>query len=342
VLTLTGVSSPVLVLEVIVFAIASLTASSLLIVRIERLGTRFGLTEALLGFVAALAADAPELVTAITALVRGQHTVGITVILGANVFQLATLLGLGALISGGIRLDRRVVAFEGLAAGWIALVTVPVVSGRMSAVLGLVLALVVFVPYLVISSLSPERRAKLPLPRQFRTDVTDAIDEEEDAIAEVVGHQESKRSDLPIAVIMLAIVIAASVLLEQSASTLGTRWSIPDVVLGGVILAGITSLPNLVAAIYLARRGRGEATLSEALNSNRINTLVGLLIPAAVVAGGVGVAVASGTKVLAYAYLLMTIFVVTVAYLRRGVSRVVGSVLLLAYLAVIALLVTIA
>jgi cation:H+ antiporter len=330
-----GVSSPVLVLEVALFAIASLTASSLLIVRIERLGTRFGLTEALLGFVAALAADAPELVTAITALVRGQHTVGVTIILGANVFQLATLLGLGALLSGGIRLNRRVVVFEGLAAGWLALITVPVVNGGMSAVLGLVLALIVFVPYLVISSLSPERRAKLPLPRQFRTDVTDALDEEEEAIADVVGHQESRRSDVPVAFIMLAIVIAASVLLERSASTLGARWGIPDVVLGGVILAGITSLPNLVAAIYLARRGRGEATLSEALNSNRINTLVGLLIPAAVVAGGVGAAVASGTKLLSYAYLLMTVLVVTIAFARRGVSRPVGALLLVIYAAVI-------
>jgi cation:H+ antiporter len=335
-----GASSPILVLAVVVFAVVSLTASSLLIVRIERLGTRFGLTEALLGFVAALAADAPELVTAITALVRGQHTVGVTVILGANVFQLATLLGLGALMSGGIRLDRRVVAFEGLAAAWLALVTVPVVNGRMSAVLGLVLALVVFVPYLVISSLSPERRAKLPLPQQLRVVVTAAMDEEEDAIAEVVGHQVSKRSDLPLAVIMLALVIGASVLLEQSASTLGARWNIPDAVLGGVILAGITSLPNLVAAIYLARRGRGEATLSEALNSNRINTLVGLLIPAAVVAGGVGAAVASGTTVLAYAYLLMTAFVVTIAYMRRGVSRWAGTVLLLAYAAIVTVLVT--
>jgi hypothetical protein len=35
------------------------------------------------------------------------------------------------------------------------------------------------------------------------------------------------------------------------------------------------SLPNAVAAVYLASRGRGAATLSEAFNGNAINILVG-------------------------------------------------------------------
>jgi hypothetical protein len=35
-----------------------------------------------------------------------------------------------------------------------------------------------------------------------------------------------------------------------------------------------------VTAVYLARRGRGAAVLSAALNSNVINVVAGLLIPA--------------------------------------------------------------
>jgi hypothetical protein len=37
-----------------------------------------------------------------------------------------------------------------------------------------------------------------------------------------------------------------------------------------------------VSAVYLARRGRGAATLSTALNSNSLNVTAGLLIPAIV------------------------------------------------------------
>lgn len=332
-------STIVLVVAFVACAAISLTASSTLIVRIERVGARLGVTEAVLGLIAAIAADMPEITTAVTALVRGQHDVGVGVVLGANVFQLAALLGIGAIVARGIQLDRRVVAFEGFAAAWIALVALLVVVRGMPGPPALLLALVVFVPYVVVSAMSPEARAKLPLPERFRSDVTEAIEDEEEEIAEVLGPLPSQRSDVWVALAALALVIAASVALESVATTLGTRWGIADIVLGGVILAGVTSLPNLVAAIYLARKGRGAATLSEAMNSNRINTLAGLLIPAAVIGAGFAASAASGTASLAWWYLIMTVGILTVAYLRRGLGRLEGIIILAAYAAIVVSLV---
>ncbi len=56
-------------------AVLSLGASVLLVTRLERLGARFGAPEAMLGIAAALAADSPEIATAVTALARGQRDV---------------------------------------------------------------------------------------------------------------------------------------------------------------------------------------------------------------------------------------------------------------------------
>jgi cation:H+ antiporter len=70
----------------------------------------WGSAEALLGLLAALAADTPEVISAVTALAHGQHDVGTGVVLGSNVFNLAALIGLGALIAGGIKLHRRAAA----------------------------------------------------------------------------------------------------------------------------------------------------------------------------------------------------------------------------------------
>ena len=78
----------------------SLSASWLLVSRLERLGERAGLSEAWLGLVAALAADAPEITSAVTALARGQSSIGAGVVIGSNVFNLAALLGLSALLTG--------------------------------------------------------------------------------------------------------------------------------------------------------------------------------------------------------------------------------------------------
>ena len=47
--------------------------------------------------------------------------------MGSNVFNLAALLGLGAVVAGRISLHRRVVILEGATATWVAAVTVMVV-----------------------------------------------------------------------------------------------------------------------------------------------------------------------------------------------------------------------
>ena len=67
---------------------------------------------------------------------------------------------------------------------------------------------------------------------------------------------------------------------RAGAASLGAHIAVPEVVVGAFVLAAVTSLPNAVSAIYLARRGRGAATLSTALNSNSLNVTAGLLIPA--------------------------------------------------------------
>ena len=51
-------------------------------------------------------------------------------------------------------------------------------------------------------------------------------------------------------------------------------------IIGTLVLAALTSLPNLLTAVRLALHGRGSATVSEAFNSNSLNVLAGIAIPA--------------------------------------------------------------
>jgi cation:H+ antiporter len=78
--------------------------------------TRLGLSEALLGIVAALAADAPEVTAAAAAMSGRQQRLAVGVVIGSNVFNLAALLGLGAVVAGRIGLHRKVVLLAGTAA----------------------------------------------------------------------------------------------------------------------------------------------------------------------------------------------------------------------------------
>ena len=118
------------VLAFAVGAVVSLGTSWVLVSRLERVGESFGLSEALLGILAALAADAPEITASITALLHHQATVGAGVVLGSNVFNLAALLGLGAVVAGRIHLHRKVVVFSGAVAMLVAAACLLSVGGH--------------------------------------------------------------------------------------------------------------------------------------------------------------------------------------------------------------------
>src|SRR5258706_9498746 len=108
-------------------ALVSLATSWVLVTRLERVGERLGLSEALLGIVAALAAEAPEVTAAVSAMAGHQQRVGAVVVIGSNVFNLAALLGLGAVVAGRIGPHRKGVALSGTIAVWMAVVTLAVV-----------------------------------------------------------------------------------------------------------------------------------------------------------------------------------------------------------------------
>src|SRR5258708_27478471 len=122
--------------------LVSLAVSWVLVSRLERVGERLGRAGALLGIVAALAADAPEVTSAVSAMAGHQQRLGAGVVIGSNVFNLAALLGLGAVVAGRIRLHRKVVVLGGVGAMCVAAVCLVVVVGVVPPAAGLALVLV--------------------------------------------------------------------------------------------------------------------------------------------------------------------------------------------------------
>jgi cation:H+ antiporter len=322
----------------VIGAIASLGTSWVLVSRLERVGERLGLSEGLLGMVAALAADSPEITAAITALAHHQATIGAGVVLGSNVFNLAALLGLGAVVEGRVRLHRKVVVFSGAVAMLVGAACLLAVGGQISAGVGLTLSLVVLVPYVVLLGAHQRVLARLGLPTRWAAWINTAIVEEESELEEAIKPRRGTRTDAVVAAGALVVVILASVAMERGASSLGLHFGISEIVVGAVVLAAVTSLPNAVSAIYLARRGRGAATLSVALNSNSLNVIAGLLIPAAVI----GLAKPSGTSLLVAGwYVGLTAVTLLLAYAGHGLRRTSGGLIIAAYaLFVVVLLAT--
>lgn len=321
----------------VIGAAVSLATSWVLVSRLERLGARLGFSEALLGVVAALAADAPEITSAVSALLHGQAVVGAGVVIGSNVFNLAALLGLGAVVAGTVALHHRAVVLQGAIALWVAAACLLVMVGVLPAAGGLAVVAVVLVPYLVVSAADRARWWTRQDCGRVQRWLQAAISEEEAELEEAVAPAVGRGVDGLVAVGALVVVVAASVVMERAGTTVGAREHLAPIVVGGVGLAAVTSLPNAVAAIYLARRGRGAAAMSTAFNSNALNVVAGLLVPGAVLGMGTR---SPGELLVAGWYLGLTAVVVVLAVRHTGLHRSGGWVVVLAYLVFLAALVS--
>ena len=128
---------------------------------------------------------------------------------------------------------------------------------------------------------------------------------------------------------LLAAVVGGAYGMVAAAQSLGNRWDVSDVVLGALVLAALTSIPNLLAAVRLALHGRGAACVSESLNSNNANILVGLCLPALIL----GLGSSSGVETFAAWWMVgMTLIAVGLAF-GGGLTRREGALIVALYVA---------
>ena len=296
----------------------TLAAAAFFARRLDRVGLRLGLPETLLGLLTALAADAPEVSSAVAALVRGAHDVGVGVVLGSNVFNLAAMVGLSAILCGGVRVRREALAVEG-AVGVAATVVVGLlILTLLEARVTLVLLALVLVPYLALLAAGPAHA-----PRRMWRFFGEAHRPDH-----VLAHGEQVLVPALTLLPALAIIVGGSTGMVDAALRLANRWSVPDVIVGIVVLAILTSLPNAFTAARLAFHGRGSALVSETLNSNTVNLAFGVSIPALFITVG------STSALTAFDLgwlLLMTALVLAALARRRGVGRSEGAAILLLY-----------
>lgn len=313
----------------------SVVSSMVLAELLDRIGNRFRLPEGLVGIVTALGADSPEIAAALTAITAGSSDLGVGIVLGSNLFNIAALLGVSAVVAGAIRIRRRALVLQGTVALMITAVGVALVLGALGPLVSLVLVALVVMPYLVLSSLREARLRTVVPDGPIQRFLIAAVADQEKELRSGKTAPTATRTDLLAVLPVLVAVVVASIGLVHSARSLGQRYAIPDAVTGTLVLAVLTGIPNLLAAIRLARRGRGSAVISEALNSNSINIGVGLCLPALLV----GLPGRTNTAILESLWLLATtLLAVTLTYFRGGLLRKEGVGVIAAYLLFLALL----
>jgi cation:H+ antiporter len=307
----------------------TLIAAAVFADRLDRLGARLGFSEVLLGVLTALAADSPELSASVAAILRGERNVGLGVVIGSNLFNLAAMIGIGAIVAGAVRPARAWLAVESTVALLLLAVTAGLLVAGIPPLVALALALVVLTPYLVVLALGDARLHLLPLPARAHSVLRDALGS---GLAHPRVHLRAGSMWRVVWLMALAllVIVAGSTVMVDTSLVLADEIGLSHVVVGLLILAIVTSLPNASTAFRLARQGRADATVSETLNSNNINLVGGIIIPAAIL--GLGT-VSSGVSADLVWLLVLTAATLGALATRSGIGRLAGVALVGGYIA---------
>jgi K+-dependent Na+/Ca+ exchanger-like protein len=80
-------------------------------------------------------------------------------------------------------------------------------------------------------------------------------------------------------IVSIVFIAVISWVLVEQAIVFSNALGIPPVIVALTILAGGTSVPDLMASVIVARQGRGEMAVANAVGSNIFDILIGLGVP---------------------------------------------------------------
>lgn len=326
-----------------------LGGSVLLSRNLSRLGKHWNIPEQFLGFLMALGADSPEISSAVVAMLSGQTATGVGVVFGSNLFNLASLLGLAAVIAGGISVRREPVVLEGGVGVLVLAVASAIALLGLSPQVALALVLLIMLPYAIALMLPRERLQKITLPatwirflvcaatesHEHGKQVHATEKEEHDKhdrnqlLKGIPPKRESAKKLLVWLFATLVLIVLGSLGLVRSTTWLTSGW-LPEDLLGTLVLAGLTGIPNLYTATRLARRHRGAAVFTEAMNSNSLNIVVGLIVPS-LVFGSIAPHNTGGYFDIAWLF-GMTVMVLALFAVNQGTKKIHGMSVICAYL----------
>jgi len=286
--------------------------------------------------ISALGADTPEISSAVTALFVGQHGIGVGIVIGSNIFNLAALLGLSALFVGRLTIRRQGIIFNGVTSLIVILVLILIIFGLISPLVSILLLMFLLIPYVIVSSLKPKRIKQWKLPENIQTFLVVAIASTRHASK---GPKIVIKKSWPkvwLGVPAVIVIIASSIGMVNSAVFLSDVWGVNKTILGMLILATLTSIPNVITTIKLALDGRGMAVMSESLNSNTLNILFGICVPATIL--GLG-SLAKRTVFSVWWLLAASIIALSLLYFKKGFNRRSGAIIVGIYLVFVAIMI---
>ena len=282
------------IIELVVFFIIALIviikAADIFVDNVLKVGSSLGVSQVLLGITAvAIGTSLPEYGSAlISSLNPSAGSMGVGIVVGTNIWNLAGILGIAAVISGSIKADKKFLTRDGLMAVlvsvllFIVMIAIFITGSSTISKIGAILMMMVFAFYMWILIKDQKNEAKIKEKISEHKEAVTKINENIPEIIEDVKKPLNKKNILFVFIGLISIILGCE-LLVHSATGLCEILRIDPVIMGLFIIGITTSLPELVITVTSAVRGLHGMAVGNIIGTAAFNILIGVGIPSFIV-----------------------------------------------------------
>lgn len=238
-------------------------AADLFVDNLVEVGEAMGISQIILGVTAsAIGTSLPEFGSAMIATLSGSPDIGVGVVIGSNIWNIAGILGISSFVAGVIATNREELTRDGL----MTLITALILMGfliffdQITRVVGIVL-IIAYLIYLWILIKAQKNNSKN----------TDKETQKKKSI--------NNKNILYLTIGLIGLIVGCR-LLVYSGVELAKIANIPEILVGLFALGIGTSAPELVVTLTSAMKKLHSLSFGTVLGSNIFNILIGIGIPA--------------------------------------------------------------
>ncbi len=272
--------------------------------------------------VVAFGTSAPELVVNVVGSVSGETALAFGNIMGSNLANLALVLGVAAIITPiALRgqIIRRELPLLLLASAVLFVLTLDHPLRRLAPVLDRSDAIVMLLLFGIFIYITV-----LDFLRQLQDPLITTLDD-----LPIASHLEKKANWILVILGIAGLAIGAKLTID-SGSELAAAMGVSPVIVGMLVVAIGTSLPELVTSIFAALKGDADLCVGNIIGSNIFNLM--FVLPISALIKPLAVPVGGSLDIfttLVFSFALIPVFIVG----RKMMNRSIGVLFLLAYAA---------
>jgi cation:H+ antiporter len=308
------------ILAMIVSLILVIKTANIFIDNLVAVGEAKGISQTILGVTAsAVGTSLPEFGSAIIAISSGTPDIGVGVVIGSNIWNIAGILGISAFVAGFRKTGKDELKRDGIMTLLTALILMffMISMTQLNAIVGIIMIITYCIYFGILIKKQKEHNKEGEEKEKIENDVKNKIE-----------HPDLKKNYILILVGIIGLAIGCKIMV-WSGVEIANVLKVPQMIVGLFALSIGTSGPELVVTLSSAMKRLHSLSMGTVLGSNVFNILIGIGVPSLFLAIPVEpLSVTFDAPVM----IIVTSLLLIMAARKKKLTRWGGLVLMLIYL----------